>query len=78
MTTLIAIEATALDAILKRLDRIDHKLEGATIVPRAEWLTVKDAAQTLGVKPDTIRRKAKSGEIQARGTGKCRMVKLVD
>lgn len=75
MTTLIAVEADALDAILKRLDHIDIKLERATIAPRTDWLTIKHAAETLGVTPDTVRRKAKSGEIQARGTGKCRMLK---
>lgn len=73
---MIAVDAAALAEVLTRLKTIEDKLDGATVQARADWLTIKEAAEALKVTPDTIRRKAASGEIEARGSGKCRMVKL--
>lgn len=48
----------------------------AEIQPRAEWLTIADAAAQSGVSEDTIRRKVRAGEIEAKGSGKLRRVRL--
>lgn len=73
---LIAIDPTALESLRREIARLHARLDAVTITPRPEWVTVKDAATALDVTPDTIRRKIKSGELQAKGTGKGRMVRL--
>ena len=52
------------------------KIEGATITPAPEWLTVAQMAVKLGVSRKTVSRRIESGEIEARGSGKTRMVRV--
>ncbi|WP_414897683.1 helix-turn-helix domain-containing protein [Rhodovulum sp. YEN HP10] len=68
---LIAVDAAALAEVLARLDRIEAK-----IAPPPQWLTVHEAAARLGCTASTIRRKIAAGEIEARGSGRARMVRL--
>jgi hypothetical protein len=51
-------------------------LEGATITPRPEWVSIPEAAKRKGVHADTIKRRIESGTLKARGSGKLREVYL--
>lgn len=70
------------DALVTRadLDRlradIAAMLDERTIVREAEWLTVEDAAARAGVSVQTVRRWIRTGEVEARGAGKLRRVRL--
>lgn len=59
-----------LDDILSELRRLNAALRGS------EWMTVAQAAAALDVSDATIRRRIRSGEIEARGVGKTRRVRL--
>jgi len=76
MSQLIAIDAKALDALFSEIARVHQRLDAVDMRPRPEWVTVADAAKAMNVTPDTVRRRIKEGALQAKGTGKCRMVKL--
>ena len=79
MTRMIRVDASVLDLLKEmRADQkeIKRQLAQARITTRPEWMTFRDAATTLHLKPDSIRRKIKSSVLQANGTGKPRMVRL--
>lgn len=73
----VMIDAETLATLQQHLARIEAKIDGATITPAPEWCGIKEAASRLGVSTATIRRKAAIGELDARGTGKTRQVRLV-
>lgn len=76
MQTLIAIDAERLERLERHIMMLTERLEGATVTLASDWCTVPEAAKRLGVSTATIRRKAASGEMQARGSGKTRQVKI--
>ncbi|RMF12095.1 MAG: DNA-binding protein [Alphaproteobacteria bacterium] len=51
-------------------------MSAVRIAPQPEWVTIPEAARQLGVSPDTIRRRIRTGELKARGRGKTRQVRL--
>lgn len=73
---LIAVDATALNELMKKVDRLETLISEANITPREKWLSIKDAAHVLKCDPSTVRRKISIGELEAKGTGKARRVKL--
>jgi len=73
---LIAIDASRIERLEDELRKLRAALDGATIKPRPEWIKISEAAEALGVSTDTIRRKVASGEIDAKGSGKTRRVRL--
>ncbi|MEC8629903.1 MAG: excisionase family DNA-binding protein [Pseudomonadota bacterium] len=76
---LIAVDRTALAALHAELRAVRQMLTNAQITPRDEWLTIREAAEQLGVSIDTIRRRIETGEVRTNGqTGKMRRVKLND
>jgi len=56
-----------LDAIASRLD---------VLAPPREWVGVATYAAMNGISKTTVYRKIKSGELQTRGNGKTREVKV--
>lgn len=56
-----------LRTVMQRLDQV---------APPEVWFGINAAAERLRVSPSTIRRKIASGEIEARGVGKTRQVRL--
>ena len=60
----------------KSMGDLHARLDGATVVPAPEWLTIAEAAKELGVHPDTIRRRIEAGSLEAKGYGKTRRVKI--
>jgi excisionase family DNA binding protein len=70
-------DALVTRADLDRLrDDIAAMLDERTIVKDAEWLTVEDAAARANVSVQTVRRWIRTGEVEARGAGKLRRVRL--
>lgn len=59
-----------------RIGELDAKIEGATITPAPEWLTISEAARKMEVDRTTIHRWADTGRIEVRGSGKTRRVKV--
>ena len=62
--------------LLDAIQDLKQQLLTVTVAPTPEWLRVCEAARVAGVSESTIRRKIVSGELQARGSGKMREVKL--
>ncbi|MDK3017600.1 helix-turn-helix domain-containing protein [Pseudodonghicola flavimaris] len=73
---LIAVDANALGQVLKRLDTLETLIRDVKLVAREEWVSIQEAARLLQCDPSTIRRKINSGELQAKGSGKSRRVRL--
>lgn len=70
------IEIPELKQVMAELRSIRQMLEGATITPAPQWMTIAQACDALGVSRATIHRKIAAGELEARGSGKTRMVRL--
>jgi len=73
--TLIAVDPAALEAMTAELRALRAEV-AALRAPQDEWLTIQQAAAELQCSPDTIRRRIASGELEARGSGKTRRVRL--
>jgi len=74
---LVLVEKDALDALFAEVRRLSRKLDGATVQPRSEWVSIPEAAEILQIRPDSVQRKARKGELETRGKGRGRMVRLV-
>lgn len=66
---------------VERLDRMERlimdlaaRLDGATVTPAPEWLTIGQAADKLGVDRSTVHRRIAGGSLQAKGDGRLRRV----
>ena len=66
---------------VERLDRMERliidlaaRLDGATVTPAPEWLTISQAAERLGVDRSTVHRWIEAGRLQAKGHRKQRRV----
>jgi excisionase family DNA binding protein len=62
--------------VLDRLDALERRLAAVTMQARDEWLSVSEAAAQCGVSESTIRRRIAAGDLQAKGSGKMRRVRL--
>lgn len=73
---MILMPADAYEKIIAEIRDLKGKIDGATITPRPEWVSVPVAAKAKGVTPATVRRWINEGRIEARGVGKAREVRL--
>jgi hypothetical protein len=73
MTAQIAT-ADDLAAVHAELRAIRERLD--VLAPPREWVGVATYAAMIGVSKTTVYRKIKSGELQTRGNGKTREVKV--
>ncbi|WP_406736322.1 helix-turn-helix domain-containing protein [Thioclava sp. GXIMD4215] len=73
---MVMVDESRLNAMEAQLRNLCRLLEASNIKPKDEWLTAAQAAEQLGVSTQTIWRKATSGEIEAKGTGKARRYRL--
>lgn len=64
------------ERLAKEVAALRALIEGARIVVSDEWMTVHEACDKLGVTRNTILRKISNGELEARGSGKTRQVRL--
>ena len=74
--TLIAVDETRLDRIEAQQKAILEALRGAKVQPAPEWVSIAEARAILGVSSSTIYRKIDEGEIEAKGRGKTRKVRI--
>ncbi|MBC7156690.1 MAG: helix-turn-helix domain-containing protein [Rhodobacteraceae bacterium] len=65
-----------IEALRRAIEALAARIDGATIVPAPEWVSVADAARRLGVSAQTVRRWISRGEIEARGHGRLRRVRV--
>ena len=63
-------------ALAAEVRTLSQRIERATIIPASEWVTIPQATAQLDVSVATIRRRIDSGEIQAKGSGKLRRVRV--
>lgn len=73
---LIAVDAEALGRIEAVLAEIKALLSRATVTPAPEWVGISEAAAMRGCSASTIRRMIDRGELEAKGAGKARRVRL--
>ena len=60
-----------------KIDALTRILTGATVQPAPEWVSIRDYMARHGIKSaSTVYRKIEAGELQARGSGKTREVKV--
>jgi Helix-turn-helix domain len=76
--TLIAVDANRLDRLEQQMAALTAALHGATVIPRPEWVRVSRAAELLNVSPSTIRRQINLGQLEAKGNGKARRVRVIN
>lgn len=69
--TMIVLRPAEWRELKDRLARIEERLS-----PPKEWWSIPEAATRLGCTESTVRRKIARGEIEAKGTGKTRRVRL--
>lgn len=74
MTDLVLIHPDDLLRLVR--DAVRSELAGATVTPQPEWLTMTQMCDMIGCSPDTVRRRVKCGEIEAKGTGKARLYRV--
>ena len=70
----VLVPTERLNALEQKLDRLFKAVEGATITPKPEWVSIPDAVVALKVSRHTIYRKIGTGELKAKGSGKTRRV----
>lgn len=70
--TLIAVEPERLE----RLERMMADVLARLPEQRAEWVSLREAARRYECSTDTIRRRIAKGELESRGTGKLKEVKI--
>jgi len=63
-----------LAALREEIAALRHEVKSLKGGP--EWVRIPEAARRLGVSPDTVRRRIDKGQLESRGSGKLREVKL--
>lgn len=72
----VLVPSAAIEALAAEVRQMREELRGARIHPAPQWLSISDAAKALNVHRATITRKIDTGELEARGSGKLRRVKI--
>lgn len=73
---LIAVDAEALAALIAKVDSLTDEVRKARIAPEPQWLTVPAYAEKIGRSVDTVMRKVRAGELEARHVGGVRMIRV--
>lgn len=76
-THFVMLPADAFEQLASKIDRLEKKLDGATIIPKPQWVTVSEAARHYGKHPDTINRWIERGKLESRGEGTLRRVRIL-
>ena len=74
--TLVAIDPDALEALTAEVRALRAELAELKQGGKGGWMTIPQAAAAYQVSESTLRRKAAAGAIEARGSGRTRMVRL--
>lgn len=73
---LAIIELSALAELRAEVAEVRRLLERSHVQQAPEWVTVSDAARRMECSADTIRRRIAAGELESKGAGKARRVRL--
>lgn len=76
-TSFVMVASDAIEKLTNEIRDLRAEIQGATITPRDEWVSISEAARMMGCSTSTIRRRIDSGELQAKGRDKLRRVRLV-
>jgi excisionase family DNA binding protein len=73
---MILVDPDALARLEAEVARLAAVVERVQMTPEPKWVTVSECAAKVGRSPETVRRWAKSGEIESRRMGGTLMVKV--
>ncbi len=73
--TFVMVPEEDFAALRSEIRALRNQINGAIITPRAEWISIAEAAKAKGVNRSTIHRWIASGKLEARGSGRLRQVK---
>lgn len=76
MTQLALIDLSALNDLRADLAEVKRLLERSSVQPLPEWVNISEAAARQGCSASTIRRMIDRGELEAKGAGKARKVRV--
>lgn len=69
-----ALQAEIAEVTDPRFARLERRIEELAALlsdkPQPEWVTVKEAADHLGVSAQTVRRRCHDGQYETNGTGR--------
>ena len=74
--TLIAIDPAALQGLRDEIAALRRSIEGVSMTPRPEWLTVADYAAFIGKSQRTVKRMVDEGKVETKHVGHVRLVKI--
>ena len=74
----MTIDAAIREAVAEAVAPLAKEIRDlrAKLDPPKEWVSVQEAADHYGVTPATIRRWISEGNLQAKGSGKARRVRI--
>ena len=72
---LIAIDPDALATLTAEVRALRDELSAVRVAPQPKWLTVREYADMVGRSVSTVNRWIADGSIEARFSGKVRLVK---
>ena len=73
---LIAVDPSALEALLEKVDRLHKRLDQVEMTPRPEWVTVDEFATLIGKHRRTVLRRIADGSVETKTIGGERMVRV--
>ena len=73
---LIAIDPSALDSLRMEIVRLHRRLDGVTMAPRPEWVTVAEYAEKVGRTKRTVRNWIDAGTVDTKVEGKVLLVRI--
>lgn len=75
-TKIIVADVGEIEALRAEVRALRLMLEGATVTPAPDWVSIGDAAKHYDVDVSTVHRWIGNGRIEAKGAGKMRRVKI--
>ncbi|HCO91066.1 MAG TPA: hypothetical protein DIT40_08850 [Alphaproteobacteria bacterium] len=65
-----------IERLERQIQRLTDMLQGAQVIPAPEWVSIQEAAKHHGRTARTIRDWIDAGKLEARGSGRCREVRI--
>ena len=74
--TLIVVDAASLESLSNEIKRLHSRLDAVMLIPRPEWVTVKEYARHIGRSVRTVTRRIDAGELEVRHECGVRMIRI--
>ena len=75
-STFALIPSDDLRALTEEVRELRAMIEGCRIVPAPRWVGLSEAAKAMDCSTATVRRRIARGQLQARGSGRGRQVRV--